>query len=170
MSPIRGVARRVLHFVVRFASPGTRSWGEAVIGEMEHIDDDWAALLWALGGALALARCSLIEYIKNLRNLVADKLPAQKEAAHLIKFVFSGVGVAGLVLMVSMFTLTTLKHAYWVEPSQTRFAQLLFAVVIPDVLCLLAGRALWHPRRPLTSGILAAGAALGAHSIIFFVA
>jgi hypothetical protein len=141
-----------------------------MIGEMDHIDDEWDALLWALGGTLALCRCSLIEYLRNLRNLFADEVPAQRKATHLIKSILSGVGVAVVVLIISMLTLTTLQRAYWVEPSQARLAQLLFAVVIPDALCLLAALALWRPQRRLASGILAAGAALGAHSIIFFVA
>ena len=170
MSPIRDVARRVLHFVVRLAPPRTRSWGEAMIGEMDHIDDEWDALLWALGGTLALCRCSLIEQLRNLRNFLAAEVSAQRKATHLIKSILSGVGVAGVVLIISMLTLTTLQRTYWVEPSQARFAQLLFAVVVPDGLCLLAALALWPRQRRLTSGILAAGAALGAHSIIFFVA
>jgi hypothetical protein len=170
MSPIRGIARRVLHFVVRLAPPRTRSWGEAMIGEMDHIDDEWDALLWALGGTLALCRCSLIEHLRNLRNLLANEVPAQRKATHLIKSILSGVGVAVVILIISMLTLTTLERTSWVEPSQARLAQLLFAVVIPDGLCLLAALALWHPQRRLASGILAAGAALGAHSIIFFVA
>jgi len=170
MSPIRGIARRVLHFVGRLSPPRTRSWGEAMIGEIDHIDDDWDALLWALGGTLALCRCSLIEHIKNLRNLLAEEVSPQRDATHLIKSILSGLGVAVMVLIISMLTLTALQRAYWVEPSQARLAQLLFAVVIPDALCLLAALALWRPRRRLASGILAAGAALGAHSIIFFVA
>lgn len=170
MSPIRGVARRVLHFVMRLSPARTRSWGEAMIGEMDHIDDDWAALLWALGGTLALCRFSLIEHLRNLRSLPTDEVSAQRKSTHLIKSILSGLGVAVVVLMISMLTLTTLQRASWVEPNQARFVQLLFAVVIPDGLCLLAALALWRPQRRLTSGILAAGAALGAHSIIFFVA
>ena len=170
MSPIRDTARRVLHFVVRLAPPRTRSWGEAMIGEMDHIDDDWDALVWALGGTLALWRCSLIEHLRNLRNLLADEVPARREATHLIKSILSGVGVAGVVLIISMLMLTTLQRTYLVEPSQARLAQLLFAVVVPDALCLVAALALWRPQRRLASGVLAAGAALGAHSIIFFVA
>ena len=170
MSPIRGVARRVLHFVVRLAPPRTRSWGEAMIGEMDHIDDEWDALLWALGGTLALCRCSLIEHLRNLRNFLADEVSAHRKPTHVIKSILSGVGVAVFVLIVSMLTLTSLQRTSWVEPSHARFAQLLFAVVVPDGLGLLAALALWRPQRRLTSGILAAGAALGAHSIIFFVA
>jgi len=170
MSPVRDVARRVLHFVVRQAPPRTRSWGEAMIGEMDHIDDEWDALLWALGGTLALCRCSLIEHLRNLRTLLAEEVSAQTKATHLIKPILSGVGVAVVILIISMLTLTSLQRTSWVEPSQVRLAQLLFAVVIPDGLCLFAALALWRPRRRLASGILAAGAALGAHSIIFFVA
>jgi hypothetical protein len=170
MSPIHSVARRVLHFVVRLAPPRTKSWGEAMIGEMDHIDDDWDALLWALGGTLALCRCSLIEHLRNLRKALADKVSADRQATHLIKSILSGVGVAAVILIISMLTLTTLQRTALVEPSQTRLAQLLFAVVIPDSLCLLAALALWRLQRRLAYGVLAAGAALGAHSIIFFVA
>src|SRR4051812_34949503 len=134
MPRARDVAGRVLRFVVRFAPPGTRSWGEAMIGEMDHIDDEWDALLWALGGTLALCRCSLVEHLRNLRNLLAAEAPPQRKATHLIKPILSGVGVAGLVLFISMLTLTTLQRTEWVEPSQARFAQLLFAVVVPDGL------------------------------------
>jgi len=170
MSPIRGIALRVLRFVVRLAPPRTRSWGEAMIGEMDHIDDEWDALLWALGGTLALCRCSLIEHLRNLRKALADEVSAQRKATHLIKSILSGVGVAVVILIISMLTLTTLQRTSWVEPHQARLAQLLFAVVIPDALCLFAALALWRPQRRLASGILAAGVALGAHSIIFFVA
>jgi len=170
MSPIRSIARRALHFVMRLAPPRMRSWGEAMIGEMDHIDDEWDALLWALGGTLALCRCSLIEHLKNFRNLLADEISARRKASHLIKSILSGVVAAATVLIISMLTLTNLQRAALVEPSQARVAQLLFAVVIPDGLCLLAALALWRPQGRLTSGILAAGAALGAHSIIFFVA
>jgi hypothetical protein len=170
MSSIRRVARRVLHFVVRLAPPGARSWGEAMIGEIDHIDDDWAALRWALGSTIALSRCSLIEHLRNLRNLPADEVSAQRKPTHLIKSILSGVGVAIVVLIISTLTLATLQRTSWVEPSQARFAQLLFAVVIPDALCLLAALELSPPQRRLASGILAAGVALGAHSIIFFVA
>ena len=94
MSPIRSIARRVLHFVMRLAPPRTRSWGEAMIGEMDHIDDEWDALLWALGGTLALCRCSLIEHLKNFRNLLADEISARRKASHLIKSILTGVVAA----------------------------------------------------------------------------
>jgi hypothetical protein len=170
MTRTRDVARRLLHFVVRLAPPNTRSWGEAMIGEIDHIDDEWDALLWALGGTLALCRCSLVEHLRNLRNLLAAEVLALRDTSHLMNSILFGVGAAGLVLIISMFALTAVQRTYGIEPSQARFAQLLFAVVVPDGLCLLAALALWRPRRRLTSGILAAGAALGAHSIIFFVA
>jgi hypothetical protein len=141
-----------------------------MIGEMDHIDNEWEALLWALGSTLALCRCSLIEHLRDLRKALVGEVSAQRKATPLIKSILSGVGVAVVILIISMLTLTTLQRTSWVEPNQARLAQLLFAVVIPDALSLLAALALWRPQRRLTSGILAAGAALGAHSIIFFVA
>ncbi len=170
MSFIRGVAQRVLHVVVRVAPPRSRSWGEAMIREMDYVVDDWAALLWALGSTVALCRHSLIEHLRNRRDRPAREVLAQQRPAHLIASVLLGVAAAAMVLTISMLILTTLQRTSWFEPTQPRRVQLLFAVVIPDAVCLLGAVALWRSQSRLASGILAAVAALGAHSIIYFVA
>lgn len=170
MSFIRGVSQRILRFAVRLAPPRSRSWGEGMLREMEYVDDDWAAVLWALGSTTAVCRHSLIEYLRDWRARSARQGLPRPRRAHLIASVLSGVAVAVMVLMISMLTLRTLQRTSWFEPSQPRLVRLLFAVVIPDALCLVGAVALWRPQRRLVSGILSAGAALGAHSIIYFVA
>jgi hypothetical protein len=160
MSAIRNAARRVLEFVVRHAPPATRSWGDAMMREMDVIDDDWAALSWALGSTMALCRHSVIEQMRNV----------QQRRPSALQSVLLGISAAAIVLMVSMSARTMLERTSWYAPSQGRQLALMFAVVIPDTLGLLGGVALWRPHGRLASGILAAGAALGAHSILFFVA
>ena len=169
MASIRGAARRVLHFVVRLAPPRSRSWGEAMIREMDCVDDDAAALLWALGSTLALCRCSAIEYLRNWRERSAREELLRRPVSRIVSVLF-GLAAAMTVLTISISVLATIRRASWFDPGQARLAQLLFAVVVPDALCLLGAVALWRPKRQLSSGTVAACAALGAHSIIYFVA
>ena len=51
---IRGLAAKILGASVRRASPSMQEWGKAMLAEMEHVEGDWAALFWALGGARSL--------------------------------------------------------------------------------------------------------------------
>ena len=51
---IRRLASAILTASVRWASPGVRQWGNAMLHEMDFVEGDWAALFWALGSATAL--------------------------------------------------------------------------------------------------------------------
>jgi hypothetical protein len=51
---IRGLASAILAAVIRRASPAMRQWGTAMLREMDFVENDWAALFWALGSATAL--------------------------------------------------------------------------------------------------------------------
>jgi hypothetical protein len=49
MTMIRRLALKVLNTAARHAAPGTRDWVIAMSREMDFIENDWAALWWALG-------------------------------------------------------------------------------------------------------------------------
>ena len=51
MTTGRRLALKILDTVVRFASPGAQDWAKAILREMDFIENDWTALLWALGSA-----------------------------------------------------------------------------------------------------------------------
>ena len=53
---IRRLASAILTTSVRWASPGVREWGSAMLREMDFVEGDWAALFWALGSATAIFR------------------------------------------------------------------------------------------------------------------
>jgi hypothetical protein len=53
---IRRLASAILTAAVRRASPGIREWGTAMLREMDFVESDWAALLWALGSVAALLK------------------------------------------------------------------------------------------------------------------
>jgi hypothetical protein len=51
---IRRLASAILTAAVRRASPGVREWGTAMLREMDFVESDWAALLWAIGSVPVL--------------------------------------------------------------------------------------------------------------------
>jgi hypothetical protein len=169
MSAIRGAARYVLQSIVRLAPPASRTWGEAMLREMDCADGDWAALSWALGSMVAVCRSSLIEHLRHRRERVAHERLSRKPGRWVVS-VIAGVAAALAVLALSVLALATIQHESWLDPGQTKIARLVFAVVIPDAICLIGAVALWRSQRRHPSGILAACAAVGAHSILYFVA
>lgn len=54
MSIVRNSAHRLADFVVRYASPGSKEWAEAMASELAEIENDWHALAWATGGLRVL--------------------------------------------------------------------------------------------------------------------
>jgi hypothetical protein len=51
---VRRAAVAVSGFVVRHAAAGSREWAEGLEREVEYIESDWRALVWALGSARVL--------------------------------------------------------------------------------------------------------------------
>jgi hypothetical protein len=56
MSTVRRFASKVLRVVIRHASDESRDWANAMLRELDFIESDWAALLWALGSTTAISR------------------------------------------------------------------------------------------------------------------
>jgi hypothetical protein len=154
MSAVRRAASRLLQFVVQRSPDEERSWGAAVLREMDFVDGDWAALRWALGGVTTICRHSLLQRLGNWRWLSS---------------VLSGVAAAVVILSVSVLALVAVMRASPLAPNETKLAERLFIVVIPMALYLLGIVALWRARRRMAFGILAAGVILVAHAIAHFV-
>jgi len=54
MSLVRKSADRIAGLVVRYASPGSKEWAQAIESELLYIESDWRALGWALSGVRVL--------------------------------------------------------------------------------------------------------------------
>lgn len=54
MSLVRRSADRIAGLVVRYASPGSKEWAQAIESELLYIESDWRALGWALSGVRVL--------------------------------------------------------------------------------------------------------------------
>jgi hypothetical protein len=56
---LRQAATTLLESAIRIAPPDTREWGQAMRGELGHVEGPWASLMWAVGGASVLAKGAL---------------------------------------------------------------------------------------------------------------
>jgi hypothetical protein len=65
---LRQLATLLLRFAIRIAPRDTLDWGQAMLGELNHVEGHWAALMWALGGAGVLAKHALVSIITPGRN------------------------------------------------------------------------------------------------------
>jgi len=71
MSPAalpRRVAAFLLQSAISIAPRDTLDWGHAMLAELRHVQGNWAALLWSLGSAGALAKHALLALIFPNRN------------------------------------------------------------------------------------------------------
>jgi hypothetical protein len=59
----RTVAIALLRFAIWVAPHDTLDWGHAMLNELNHIEGNWSALIWALGGAGVLAKHAMLALI-----------------------------------------------------------------------------------------------------------
>jgi hypothetical protein len=59
----RRVAGLLLRFAIWIAPHDTLDWGYGMLSELDHVQGDWAALIWAMGGAGVLAKHTLLSVI-----------------------------------------------------------------------------------------------------------
>jgi hypothetical protein len=72
---LRQAATVLLESAIRIAPPDTRCWGEAMRGELSHVEGAWGAVMWALGGASVMAKQALVSVLipsRRGQHLVLD--------------------------------------------------------------------------------------------------
>jgi hypothetical protein len=68
----RRVAIALLCLGIRMAPPELADWGQAMLNEMHHVEGNWSALLWSLGGTGVLAKHALLALIFPSRPAIAS--------------------------------------------------------------------------------------------------
>ena len=167
MSRLRRFAWLVLNSLVEHSANETRSWGCAMLREMDFVDSDWSALFWALGSAKALCTLSLSQrrkaFLKGARRELSAGAVAKRMPAMIL-----GIMMAAAFLSICMMTLAKLSQGSWLEPADYRIADRLLFVVVPEVIYLVSAAALWRQRRSIAVGILSAGGILISHVIVHY--
>lgn len=163
-------ASRLLTTVTRRCSPDSQDWGEAMLREMDFIDSDWRALLWAFGSTTALFRHSLP---RQMKAWFAKWLgPAENRGLRKIRD--RGVGMLWGVIMAGAVLTACVLGLLWLAPAlfpgsplwHARFVEWSAYVGIPESVFLAASVALWHKRRPVAIGVLLGAILLITHAIV----
>jgi hypothetical protein len=59
----RRIAAQLLRFAIWIAPHDTLDWGHGMLSELNHVQGNWAALIWAVGGAGVLAKRAFLSMI-----------------------------------------------------------------------------------------------------------
>ena len=168
MSMTRRLASRVLTVMIRHSSSESQLWGNAMLRELDFIEGDWAALVWAFGSTAALCRHSVISQLRTLGDRHFNETFQVKRFAKQTTGIVSGVVVAGTVLAICAgIFIGLIRFASW-QNTNGRLADRLLIVVIPETLYIVGIITLWRRRKSVALGFLLAGVILITHAMIHF--
>jgi hypothetical protein len=163
MSGIRNLASCWLRYVMRHAPAKSAEWAAAMLGELESIESDWGALLWALGSTAAVFKCTVHEWMEWLGRKSAGKenpMPNRNENRTI--GILAGAGIAGMLVVFAFGVVDLLFHVFpkWdLGPIPWWVA----VIVIPEIIFVVSVVALWRRRRPMALGILLTAIILATH-------
>jgi hypothetical protein len=166
MSATRRFASKLLRFVIRHSPSGSQDWGEAMLRELDFIESDWAALLWALGSTTAIFRHSARELRAKMgKHDPREEKPMINNIGKRTAGIVTGIAIAA-VLIVSAFGLVHLLF-YFVPAWDLRpMPWLIAAVAISEAIFIYAVVTQWHKRRPMAVGILLSALVLVTHVVV----
>ncbi|MGB6686469.1 MAG: hypothetical protein WBE76_01355, partial [Terracidiphilus sp.] len=143
----------------------------AMLREFDFIPGDWAALLWALGSAAAIARHAGRGWLNLFKSPQANQEktmnPTGKRAIG-----FASGAISALLLALTAFGLMFLADYLFPQLGIARkeWTHFLIAIVMPEAIFIIAAVALWRRRKPVAMGILLTAAAIGLHVAIHVAA
>jgi len=164
----RRLASKLLVAAVRRSSSENQKWARAMLSELDFIESDWTALLWALGCTRTIFQYSVP---RQLRAWIAERSsqserPMLKHIRRNASGTLSGIGIAVGVL-VTAFALVRLLLILF--PASTmkgvELAEMLAVIVVPETIFLIAAVALWRNRRPMAVGLVLSAVILVAHVV-----
>jgi hypothetical protein len=170
MSVARRLAYRLLNSVVRHASPDSQDWANAMLRELDFVEGDWGALLWALGGTTALFRHSVprqlqVRLEKHFGTAQGGML---KNIGKMTAGMLWGLVIASVVLTISLLGLLRAAPVLFPEwhVGHARHVEWLAIVGIPEAVFIATAVALWRRKRPMAAGVLLAALVLMAHAVV----
>jgi hypothetical protein len=159
-----------LNSIVRRALPDSQGWGNAMLRELDFIESDWRALLWALGSATALFRHSVPRQVQEWleKRFGPAGMGMLRSIREKTVGMLWGVVMSSVVLSISVLGFLRLASAFfpaW-QMGHARFVEWLAVVGVPEVVFVVAVVSFWRKKRPLATGILFAAITLMTHAII----
>jgi hypothetical protein len=126
----RSVAIALLRFAIWIAPHDTHDWGRGMLSELNHVEGNWSALIWSLGGAGVLAKHAIVAMIfpgshrrtvSTASELFDKEIPMRKTtlaviascvAASLLFFLAPTFRQAFRVSLAQWHTVFNVKHSF----------------------------------------------------------
>jgi hypothetical protein len=159
----RKLAGALLRGVLRLAPEESHDWASAMLRELDFVDGDWAALLWALGSTTAILRHAASvsrAWFKRRTKEEAEMNNTEKKALGVGLGVVSALMLAGcafaiLRIAALLFPGLGIEHSEWTH--------WLAVIVIPEAIFITAAVILWRRNGPVAAGILTTALMIGMH-------
>jgi hypothetical protein len=139
-----------------------------MLRELDFIENDWAALFWALGSTTAIFRQHSARGLrawfgkstgheeKRMNDIGKKTVGVVVGVVTASMLVFIALGL--LALAFRLFPALDLEHVEWTH--------WLTLIVIPEVIFITAVVKLWNKHRSVAAGILLSAITLGTHFAI----
>ncbi|MGA2650660.1 MAG: hypothetical protein ABSF28_09060 [Terracidiphilus sp.] len=166
MGAPRTLATALLRYAIRVAPEASGEWAAAMLRELDFVEGDWAALIWALGSTTVILRDAASACRERLKGKTKEEVGMNntgKKALGVGLGLFSAlalVGCAFATLRISGLLFPGLEHSPW--------AYWLAVMIIPEAIFIIATIALWRKRGPVAAGILATGLMMALHVAVHF--
>jgi hypothetical protein len=117
----RRLAALLLRFAIWIAPHDTHDWGHGMLSELQHVEGNWSALLWSLGGAGVLAKHAMLAVIlpsshrptvSSASELFDKEGPMRKTTSAVIAFC--------VLASLFFFLVPAFRQAFQVSLSQWR--------------------------------------------------
>jgi hypothetical protein len=167
MSAPRKLAVRLLNAVIRHSSSARQEWANAMLRELDYIENDWAALFWALGSTTAIFRHAIPRGLRALFGQHSDQKDGwmSESIGKKTAGVISGIVIA-LAVLASATGIVWLLFYLFPKWDLGPIPWWLGVFVIPEIIFIAVVRTMWRKRRFMAVGILLSAITFATHFII----
>jgi hypothetical protein len=166
MGTPRRLAVGLLKAAIRIAPAASREWAAAMLRELDFVEDDWAALMWALGSTTVILRRAVIAWREWLKGSTKEEVGMSNTGR---KALGVGLGMlSALALVGCTFAMLRIISLVFPGLEHSPWAYWLAVLIVPEAIFVGATIALWRKRGPVAAGILATGLMMALHVAVHF--
>jgi hypothetical protein len=180
MGAARTFAERLLRAMLRLAPAERRAWAEAMRRELDFMEGEWGALIWALGCTTAIFRECFQGWTSWLWKKCASLIgirPSEEESkmnstGKKTLGVLAGIGMT-LALGVGLFFLRNVIAAGLLSLGipKTMWTHILSVILPAELIVVVAAVLLWRRKlAPVAVGMLLTGFVMAAHVVVTMTA
>ncbi len=167
MSAIRRLATKLVRAVLRHSSADNQEWANAMLRELDFIENDWAALFWALGSTTAIFKQSARGFKTWFGNNPVHEEGRMNNIGKRAVGVASGLAIGATLFLCAcgLFFLAAYLFPGW-NLDHLEWTQVLMIIVLPEAIFIVAIIRLWRKKGPLALGFLLSAVVLAVHVAI----